>query len=95
MARKSKVKIDLSEVTSNEQLHFLLMNNLSFPAWYGKNWDAFWDAITGLVEMPEILEFNAWLELESKLPKEANMLKSCLDEMSQEFPELASVVYYL
>lgn len=51
MSRVQLVEIDLRAITSAEELHSLLMESLNFPGWYGANWDAFWDAITGLVEM--------------------------------------------
>ncbi|WP_268800413.1 barstar family protein [Pseudomonas huanghezhanensis] len=39
-------------MASAEELHCVLRGALGFPGWQGCNWDAFWDAITGLIEMP-------------------------------------------
>lgn len=41
------------DLTGTEDLHATLARAFGFPEWYGKNWDAFWDAITGLVRLPE------------------------------------------
>ncbi|MFE9574497.1 barstar family protein [Streptomyces sp. NPDC006692] len=30
-----------------------LEREFDFPYFYGRNWDAFWDAVTGLVEIPD------------------------------------------
>jgi ribonuclease inhibitor len=53
--RREVVEIDLSAVTTPGELQLLLMESLDFPGWYGCNWNAFWDAITGLVAMPRRL----------------------------------------
>ena len=92
MARLQVVKIDLSEVTSSDELHSILKDELGFPGWYDCNWDAFWDAITGLVEMPEHLQISGWNMLSRRLPKDARLMQECLTEMKVEYPELASDV---
>ncbi len=72
MARSACVIIDLSAVQTPVELHHLLMEKLDFPGWYGCNWNAFWDAITGLVAMPEILQFKGWAGFELRLPGGGN-----------------------
>ena len=94
MSRVQLVEIDLRAITSAEELHSLLMESLNFPGWYGANWDAFWDAITGLVEMPYTVRFLGWPQFSQRLPREAVLLKECLTEMQGEYPQLASKVVY-
>ncbi len=94
MARQPLIEIDVSTVSTSEELHATLAKCLRFPEWYGANWDAFWDAITGLVEMPISLHLIGWDELSQRLPREAMLLQECLLEMSTEYPELASKVNY-
>jgi RNAse (barnase) inhibitor barstar len=94
MSRVQLVEIDLRAITSVEELHSLLMESLNFPGWYGANWDAFWDAITGLVEMPYTVRFLGWPQFSQRLPREAVLLKECLTEMQGEYPQLASKVVY-
>jgi len=94
MARLSKISIDLGTVSDARELHHVLMERLDFPGWYGCNWDAFWDAITGLVEMPELLEIENWKIFSARLPDEAKHLETCLQEMAEEFPQSASKVVY-
>ena len=92
--RRELAEIDLSEVKDSEQLQLLLMNSLEFPGWYGRNWNAFWDAITGLVEMPRALRFRSWERFAERLPDDAELLRECLDEMSVMYPESAANVVY-
>ena len=72
-----------------------LMTALAFPGFYGRNWDAFWDAITGLVEMPNTLRLEGWQALEAHLPRDACLLWQCLERMQQQYPTLAARVEYV
>ena len=94
MARTNKIIIDLGSIDSRQALHEALSAALAFPGWYGNNWDAFWDAITGLVEMPEKLHFSGWTAFEARLPDQARHLHVALKEMSEKYPESASEVSY-
>ncbi|AJO79127.1 barstar family protein [Pseudomonas sp. MRSN 12121] len=94
MTRPPRVSIDLDAVTSAAELHAVLRDALGFPAWYGANWDAFWDAITGLVDMPEYLQFSGWAGLATRLPGEAALLRRCLANMTSLYPQLAPQVAF-
>lgn len=83
-----EVVIDVGSVRSERDLHGVLKRDLGFPSFYGMNWDAFWDAVTGLVEMPKRLRFVRWAELELRVPLAATMLRDQLkryDETVQGF----------
>ena len=92
--RKLFVVIDISSVADVTQLHRLLAEALDFPGWYGCNWDAFWDAITGLVDMPERLQFVGWKSFANRYPEDAHIMHKCLDNMSKRFPMTAAHVEY-
>ncbi|WP_371316783.1 barstar family protein [Pseudomonas gingeri] len=83
------VEIDLSEVTSSSELHSILSEALGFPGWYGGNWDAFWDAITGLVPMPAQLKISGWGRFSRRLPGDARLMQKCFADMKAEYPERA------
>lgn len=94
MFRAQLIDIDLLAIASPEELHSLLMRSLNFLGWYGANWDTFWDAITGLVEMPFVIKFLGWHEFSQRLPREADLLKECLSEMQDEYSQQARLVIY-
>jgi ribonuclease inhibitor len=94
MSRVKSVEIDLRGVQSSANLHEMLRDALGFPSWYGCNWDAFWDSITGLVEMPETLRLLGWSVLQQRLPRDTELMRSCLVEMAQRYPEASSIVVY-
>ena len=92
--RRAVVEIDLSEVRTEYDLHVALARALEFPDFYGKNWAAFWDGITGLVMMPRRLRLRGWGSLATRLPEQSRMLQSCLNDMAREHPKWAAEVEY-
>ncbi|WP_432167986.1 barstar family protein [Streptomyces sp. bgisy031] len=74
------ITIDVGEVTDERLLHQLLMREFGFPGFYGMNWAAFWDAITGLVDIPEHVRFLSWDQLVAGVPRGAAMLRHALDD---------------
>ncbi|MBK3634640.1 barstar family protein [Streptomyces sp. MBT97] len=74
------ITIDVSKVTDERALHLLLKRELGFPDFYGMNWDAFWDAITGLVGVPDHVRFLSWDQLTAGAPRGAAMLRRALDD---------------
>jgi RNAse (barnase) inhibitor barstar len=73
--------IDLSRVTTAGELHF--------PEYYGHNWDAFWDCIKDPEQslMPPRLRIVGWNHLAARLPREAALLRECLENLPEERPE--------
>ena len=92
--RREVIKIDFASVSTSEELHRLLASALGFPDFYGRNWNAFWDAISGLVAMPRRLVLRGWSALTIRLPVDAQQMRSCLDDMTEQDPELAATVEY-
>ena len=83
--RKEVVKIDLSSIQTSEELHCLLKEKLGFPDFYGMNWNAFWDTITGMIELPKRLLFTGWNGFSEKLPEDAKILKYYLKKYEETF----------
>ncbi|MET8224761.1 barstar family protein [Streptomyces sp. NPDC004082] len=79
------ITIDVSAVTDERALHLLLKRELGFPDFYGMNWDAFWDAITALVSIPEHVRFLGWDHLEAGVPDGAAMLRRALDDYQAKY----------
>ena len=92
--RRALIVLDLSCVATSEELQLLLRDSLGFPGWYGLNWNAFWDGITALVEMPQRLHFVGWSAFAERLPWDADMMRKCFEEVSVKYPSLASSIEY-
>ncbi|MES4828573.1 barstar family protein [Streptomyces anthocyanicus] len=83
------VTINVSRVADEGALHLLLKQELGFPDFYGMNWDAFRDAITGLVEVPDRLRFVGWDQLSERVPRGAIMLRQALHDYQAPYrPQL-------
>ncbi len=89
----SRIAIDVGEATTSGELHAVLKQALGFPDFYGMNWDAFWDSITGLVEIPDRITFSGWSDLTSRLPRDAELLRKCLDDYQRLYRENFEAVY--
>lgn len=92
--RLDTIEISLNTINTIDELHLEFKNKLSFPDFYGMNWDAFWDAITGLVFMPKRIIFFDWYEFEIKFPKDSRILKSILEEYKKEYSTVSCKVCY-
>jgi RNAse (barnase) inhibitor barstar len=68
-------------------LHGLLSERLSFPDYYGANWDAFRDVITAEDVLPHRLTLRGWAAFEQRLPREARLMKQCLEDYRHERPD--------
>lgn len=79
--------IDLEHVVSLDHLHEVFMERLNFPSYYGKNWDAFWDSITGLVKMPDLLVIKNLDAFEKRFKRDSDILKKIIDDYNKEFKD--------
>lgn len=70
--------IDLSQISSMEEFHQQFKERLGFPDFYGNNWNAFWDAITGLAEMPDLLVIENFSNFEKHFPSDAQILQELI-----------------
>lgn len=86
-SKQDELILDVTAVQNSTELHCLLQKNLELPDFYGMNWDAFWDAITGLIELPETLIFEGWNNVEERLPKDSQILINLLNDFNEQHPQ--------
>lgn len=92
--KQDKLILDVSAVQNFNELHSLLKKELELPDYYGMNWDAFWDAITGLIELPNTLIFEGWNNVEEKLPKDSQVFTGILNDYNEQYPQWKCKVVY-
>lgn len=88
------VEIDLSRVESVEQLHVHLQERFQFPIFYGRSWDAFWDSINWLVELPHRIRLLGWQSFESRFPRDARIMRECFTEYPRDSDDSADEIEY-
>jgi len=91
--RKKIIEIDLTSIKTSNELHELLKRKLDFPEFYGMNWNAFWDAITSLVELPEKLVLIGWNEMEKKISEDAKIMKYYLDKYEENYNQYIKCIF--
>jgi RNAse (barnase) inhibitor barstar len=65
---------DLKDIKDIKFLHQEFARILKFPDFYGNNWNAFWDAITGLIDMPTNLILYNYKNFSDRFEEDAKIL---------------------
>ena len=78
--------IDLTHVDTKAAFHLLMKRELHFPDWYGENWNAFWDAIIAVVDMPDCVILEHWRPFAQAFPKDMQILHEIIADYNQEIP---------
>lgn len=75
--------LDLTGINTKVALHQLFKAELYFPEWYGVSWDAFWDCIIAVVEMPAQLTLTHWDEFARQCPRDIAILRQIIQDYNQ------------
>lgn len=78
--------IDLTGIDTKAAFHMLMKRELGFPEWYGVSWDAFWDAIIAVVEMPDTVVLQHWQTFAQACPKDMQILHQIIADYHQTLP---------
>ena len=89
-----EVCIDFTGVTSEQQVHELFARSLPFPAFYGHNWDAFWDVLTGFDCFPRRLILSSTAHLRVVVPHAFERLQSCFADYQRDYPNITLEVIW-
>ena len=84
--------LDVSAVTCKADLHATIASALSFPSYYGKNWDAFDECLSEL-ELPAHIAIIGTAELRQRLPRDAAMLLQCISDAVAAVPNGQLVIH--
>lgn len=72
--------LDLTGIRTKTELHQLFKTELGFPDWYGVSWDAFWDCIVAVVQMPPVLTLTNWQAFAHECPRDMGILRQVVQD---------------
>lgn len=49
--------LDFSKCTSVGEIYSVIKKEMELPEWFGNNLSAFWDGLTGIIEVPAVIIF--------------------------------------
>ena len=76
--------IDLRRAKDDRDVHSAFADVLCFPGYYGMNWDAFWDVLTGFGCFPPKIIISGRSELEASSPSTLEMLEKIFRDYEDE-----------
>ncbi len=85
--KKKTIIIDMTAIKTPKEFQAAIKTILDMSDFYGMNWDAYWDGITGLISLPDMLVLEGWqnykelqkndAELFEEIMKQYNALEEC------------------
>jgi ribonuclease inhibitor len=76
--------IDLRDASDERDVHAAFASVLCFPGFYGMNWDAFWDVLTGFGCFPPKIIILGREALTASTPRTVEMLEKIFKEYETE-----------
>ncbi|MGN0441207.1 MAG: barstar family protein [Acutalibacteraceae bacterium] len=81
--------LDFSDCRYLGEVHKIIQEKLELPEWYGKNLDALWDALTGIMYVPANIKIIykpkkiASMELSDEICKIIEVFKEAVQEYNE------------
>lgn len=85
--RPASIIIDCSNVQTEHEVHAAFAEALSFPSYYGHNWDAFWDILTDSGWFPPAITIAGRSHLQAHLPGAVAQLERCFSDLKARSPD--------
>ncbi len=81
--------LDFSDCRYLGEVHKIIQEKLELPEWYGKNLDALWDALTGIMYVPANIKiiYKPKKETSTELSDEVYKIIDVFKEAAQEYNE--------
>ena len=87
-------RVDFSTVATEQDVHEIFARTLRFPHFYGHNWNAFWDVLTGFGCFPKKLILENTEHLRRAVPDAYDQLQQCFADCEREYPYFAPFVVW-
>ena len=84
---KLKVQIDGDKINSENDFHDVISKELDFPDYYGRNWDALWDCLSGHAETDVLITISCSSSMKNKLGKDFDKIVEIFERTHNLCPE--------
>ena len=86
----NRIVIDFSDCLYPDSLHNEIKDKLDLPDWYGKNLDALWDSLTGMIETPVEIKivFKPKAKAAQKMKPYVNQIIGVFKDAEKEYNEI-------
>ena len=86
------VTIDFTDCKYMIDLYEEMAEALGFPEWYGKNLDALWDCLTGIIEVPVEVHFKGIERLPEDLQEGALEIFEIFVKAEKKYGEVHPII---
>ena len=86
--------MDFSSCKYLGEIHEIIRNELELPEWYGANFDALWDAVTGFMYVPANIKiiYKPETKASQSLSEEVEKIISLFIEAREEYGQITVII---
>ena len=84
-------ELDFSKCSTLGEVYDVIKYELDLPEWFGGNMSAFWDALTGIIEVPAVIIFHKQVRNKDLSPFVEKLIEIAHRAEREEYLELAVI----
>ncbi len=84
-------ELDFSNCSTLSEIYDVMKDELELPEWFGGNMSAFWDALTGIIEVPAVIIFHKHVRNKDLSPFVEKLIEIAHRAEREEYLELAVI----
>ncbi len=88
---ENPIRIDLKEWKSYPDIFGLLKRKLGLPGNCGENWDAIWDVVWHLSDVPVTIEFHGVSTARERFPEDVDIMLKIFHDLHKGWPHIEYV----
>lgn len=92
--KENPIKLDFSKCKYLGEVHLILKEKFGLPEYYGENWDALWDCLSGLFYKREnfVAELHSFYSLSDDLQNECKKMLEVFNDVHNDTPNFTYTI---
>lgn len=78
-------ELDFSQCRYSGEIYAIIQKEMELPEWFGNNLSAFWDALTGMIEVPAVIVFHRQTKNQELVPLVEKLIAIAHRAAKEEF----------